>query len=150
MSGEPPAGATDYRASLSVSIAAALTRLTFDADSSPVRRLQTNIRKVAWDQYWIYREIGRGAHIQFGEREFTTLPGDIMIADADTPFHTLATHSYHHDLWMIPRGVLDRHLPPLPRPLVIHFPASAGLASLLVAYLDALSHLDDLPDGMSA
>ena len=101
MSVDPPAGATSYRASLSVSIFAALSKLTFNADSSPIRRLQATIRKVAWDQYWIYRENGRGAQFQFGDRAFNTLPGDIMVADADTPFHALATHSYHHDLWII-------------------------------------------------
>ncbi|WP_161607309.1 helix-turn-helix domain-containing protein [Methyloferula stellata] len=150
MSVDPPAGATSYRASLSVSIFAALSKLTFNADSSPIRRLQATIRKVAWDQYWIYRENGRGVQFQFGDRAFNTLPGDIMVADADTPFHALATHSYHHDLWMIPRPVLDRHLPPLPRPLAIHLPASAELSVLLVAYLDALSQMDDLSDEMSA
>jgi AraC-like DNA-binding protein len=144
--GDPPQDVADYRASLAISTSTALTRLTFDVDNSPVRRLRANIRKVEWGQYWIYREVGAGAYLRFGDREFSTQPGDIMVADADTPFHTLARHRYLHDLWMIPRSVLDRHLPPLPRPLAIHLPASIGLSTLLVAYLDALSKHIEMSD----
>ena len=150
LASDPPQGVTDFRASVTASISAALTRLKFDFDSSPVRRLRDDIRKFEWGQYWIYREIGSGSHVQFGDREVNTLPGDLMVADADTPFRALAKHRYLHDAWMIPRAIMDRHLPPLPRPLAIHLPGSLSVSHLIVAYLDALSMKDDFSEAVSA
>jgi AraC-like DNA-binding protein len=117
-----------------------ITHMTFNVQDSVVQRLGPQIRQVEWNQYLVYREFSPGAWFDYSGREFTTAPGDLVISDADTPFRTRATGAqYNHHAWLLPRHVLEPHLPRLPRPMVIHIPASSGVAALVVAYLDALS-----------
>jgi AraC-like DNA-binding protein len=42
-------------------------------------------------------------------------------------------------VWTAPRHVLNRHLPDLPRPLMVRIPVVETLAALAVAYLEALA-----------
>jgi AraC-like DNA-binding protein len=150
--GEPPEDKSKrFNASLSILQSPSLMLLDFDIDNSPVYRLRQQIRRVEWGQYWVYRERGAGAALQFGDREIITLPGDLVIADADGPFRTLAKRKYMHQLWMIPHATVERHLPPLPKPIVIHLPSSDGVTQLILAYFDALADkLESLSPALSA
>ena len=150
--GDPPEDKSrSFKATLSVSQSPSLMLLGFDLDNSLVYRQRQQIRRVEWGQYWIYRERGPGASIQLGDREFITAPGDLVIADADAPFRTLAKRRYLHHIWMISRATVDRHLPPLPRPLGIHLPGSDGVTQLILAYFDMLADkLETLTPALSA
>ena len=129
-----------FSARMEVIASASLTHIDFSAHNSRVQRMRPQIRDVTWGRYWLYREMGAGAWFEFGgTREFKTRPGDIILADADASFRTCADHHYKHHIWMLPYGALDPHLPPLPRPLVVHIPATSGITALVTAYIDTLA-----------
>jgi AraC-like DNA-binding protein len=147
----PEDAGKSFNATLSISQSASLMLLDFDMDKSPVYRLRQQIRRMEWGQYWIYRERSAGVRIQLGDREISTSPGDLVIADADAPFRTLAQRRYQHHIWMISRATVDRHLPPLPRPIGIHLPGSDNVTQLILAYFDALADkLESLSPALSA
>jgi len=118
---------------------ASLTHLAFEADNVVATRHAPQIRRLEWGQYFVYREFGTGGYFEIGARRFVTAPGDLLIYDADGAFRAQAKQAYRHHLWVLPKAVIDPHLPPLPRPLALHIPAKAGIADLAVAYIDTLS-----------
>lgn len=129
----------DFRAAIGRRAAPALTHMTFEAPDALVQRQAGQIRSFEWNQYLIYREFSAGAWFDYDGWEFTTAPGDLVISDADTPFRTRALETYRHHCWLLPRHVLEPHLPRLNRPLVAHIPAASGVVAPVSAYLDALS-----------
>jgi AraC-like DNA-binding protein len=138
-----------YSARLSIVSSQPLSFLSFEADNCPVYRQAAQIRRMEWFTYWIYREIGPGAWIKLGEREFHSAPGDILIADADAPLQTEAFRHYRHHVWMLPHATLNPHLPNLPRPLALHIPVSHPVNALLKAYLDAVStQMESMSDAL--
>jgi AraC family transcriptional regulator, positive regulator of tynA and feaB len=87
----------------------------------------------------IYRECSAGAWFRRGGQEFTTAPGDLVIADLDLPFETQAlAANYAHEVWLIPRPVLAPYLPASGRPMVQKLAAANPVANLLSTYLDVL------------
>lgn len=132
-----------FRAEMTLSASSALSHIAFDAANSHVHRSKAEIRRFEWGQYWIYREVGPGARFDFGGREVVTGRGDIMVLDSDAPFQTYANQAYRHDIWMISRTTLDPHLPPLPRPLAVHLPASLDVCVFVAGYLDSVAGLKD-------
>jgi AraC-like DNA-binding protein len=134
---QPESGTFEGR--LGVLSFSSLTYLDFKARNVIASRQALQIRRLEWGQYFIYREMGTGGYFEIGGRRFVTRPGDLLIYDGDGPFRAEAKLAYRHEIWVLPKATLDPHLPPLPRPLAIHVPASAGIADLAVAYIDALS-----------
>lgn len=116
-----------------------LTFLSFTARNNLAERLRPQIRQLEWGQYFIYREMGDGGFFELGGREVVTARGDLILYDADTTMRARSKSNYRHHLWMIPKAILDPHLPPLPRPLVVHFPMGDGMVALVLAVVDALA-----------
>ncbi len=134
-----------YRAALRVMSSEPLSALIYEAQNCLVYREAPQIRRVEWGQYWLYREVGPGAWMDIAGREIRTSPGDLVIAEADSPFRTLALQDYRHQVWLIPRATLDPHLPILQRPLAVHIPASEAINTFILAYLDSLErHFESL------
>ncbi len=135
--GEPlPDMRGPFWAELGASLSPYLSALTFSANNSAVSRVTADVHRSGWAHFWIYREMGPGAWFDFGGSEFRTQPGDLIITDIDTPFRTLATRFYRHNIWMMPQNLVEPHLPVMKRPFAIHLFASDATASLLVAYLN--------------
>jgi AraC-like DNA-binding protein len=128
-----------YRARIDVLARAPLTHMTFKAENNGGIRQRRQIAQVEWGHYCVYRELGDGILFELAGRDFATSRGDIVVYDGDAVMRSRAKHSFDHAIWMLPRATLDPHLPRLPRPLVVHIPASLGLTGLAVAYLDALA-----------
>ncbi|BCW87586.1 hypothetical protein sos41_07160 [Alphaproteobacteria bacterium SO-S41] len=128
-----------YRAAINVRSLPPLTYLRFAAEGDALVRSATQSRQVAWNCYCLYRELGEGVVFDFSGRPVLTARGDLVIYDGDAPMRAKARSTYDHVLWMLPRKTFDAHLPPMPRPLVVHLPADAGIMSLATAYLDALA-----------
>jgi AraC-like DNA-binding protein len=132
-------GDAPFRAQLAARVSGPLLHLDFDADGFGATRQHREIAHRHWDSYWVYRESGPGAWFRIGGEELTTTAGDLVIADADAPFETRADR-YAHQLWLIPKAVLEPHLPVLGRPLVKHLSRQDGVSALAESYLAALTH----------
>ena len=134
---DPPAETIGpFRGELQAAITHSLSILKYDADNCPVYRSASQIRRVEWSQYWIYREFGPGAWISVGGREFMTGPGDLVVANADEPFQTRAVETYLHQVWMLPHAILNPHLSQMARPFLVHIPAAHPLNRFILSYLD--------------
>ncbi|MBU1376376.1 MAG: helix-turn-helix domain-containing protein [Alphaproteobacteria bacterium] len=136
-----------YNARIDVLASSPLTYMTFRAENNGGVRLRRQISQVEWGHYCVYRELGNGILFDLAGREFTTSRGDLVVYDGDATMRSRAKASFNHAIWMLPRATLDPHLPLLPRPLVVHIPATLGLTGLAIAYLDALAApIGDLSD----
>jgi AraC-like DNA-binding protein len=127
-----------FRAELSTRTSGPLLNLQFDADGFGARRQGREIAHRHWDSYWIYRESGPGAWFNIAGQELTSTSGDLVIADADAPFETRA-ECYNHELWLLPKALLEQHLPALGRPLVTRLSGLDGVNALAASYLGALT-----------
>ncbi|BCW87587.1 Transcriptional activator NphR [Alphaproteobacteria bacterium SO-S41] len=116
-----------------------LTHLDFRAQNNLAQRLRPQIRHLEWGQYFIYREMSDGARFVLNGREFVTQYGDLLIYDADASFQARSENSWRHHMWAVPKGMVDPHLPYLPRPLIMRIPSAGNAAPLAVAYIDALA-----------
>jgi AraC-like DNA-binding protein len=119
----------------------AISLVRFASRGHVAERLRPQIRRIEWGSYVVYREHAPGAWFEIGGRECRVLRGDLLIADPDMGMRTGDTAGYHHDIWMLPKALLDPHLPAMPRPMMIHLPASSGLTGLIAGYIDALSRM---------
>ncbi len=127
-----------FRAEFSTRTRGPLLNLEFDADGFGARRQRSEIAHRHWDSYWIYRELGPGAWFNIAGQELTSTTGDLVIADADAPFETRAEH-YAPELWLLPKALLEPHLPALGRPLVTRLSRLDGVNALAESYLGALT-----------
>lgn len=116
-----------------------LSLLDFVASNNLAERLRPQIRRLEWGQYFIYREMSDGGLFELSGTEIETSRGDLILYDADGTMRARSKSAYRHHLWSIPKSILDPHLPNLPRPLVVHFPASGGVVGLVLAFIDALA-----------
>jgi AraC-like DNA-binding protein len=116
-----------------------LLHMSMDTDGHRVERQTRDIARRQWDGYWIYREARAGAWFRHAGREFVTRAGDLVVGDADVPFETQPSDRYTHELWMVPRAVLEPHLPALARTSAMRLSGRAGIDALAASYLDSLT-----------
>ena len=133
-----PGSESPFEARFSARTAGPLLNLSFDADGFIASRRNREIAHRQWDAYWIYREFGPGAWFRVGGHELTTTTGDLVIAHADATFETRA-NSYSHELCLMPKALLEPHLPALGRPLVTRLSGRDGVNALADGYLEALA-----------
>jgi AraC-like DNA-binding protein len=88
--------------------------------------------------YRIYREASAGAWFRLANLEGVTQTGDLVVYDADLPFETQPREGYRHELMMVPKLLLDPHVPALGRPLAVMLSGHSGVQALAASYLDAL------------
>jgi AraC-like DNA-binding protein len=124
---------------IGIRVTPTLAHLAFAVDNNVVSRLRPQIRRLEWGQYHLYREHSDGAWFDIDGHEFVTAHGDLVLYDSDLPMRTRGKAAYRHHLWMIPRAMLDPHLPARVGRLAIHIPASSEVAPLVLAYVDALA-----------
>jgi AraC-like DNA-binding protein len=115
-----------------------LLNLNFAADGFGARRQNREIAHRHWNSYWIYRESSPGAWFNIDGQELATTAGDLVVADADARFETRANR-YAHELWLVPKALLEPHLPALGRPLVAKLSGRDGVNALAEGYLGALT-----------
>jgi AraC-like DNA-binding protein len=135
-----------FRAEFTYRTSGPLLNLNFAADGFSAARQHREIAHRHWDSYWIYRESGPGAWFKIAGQELLTTTGDLVIADADVPFETRADR-YAHELWLVPKALLEPHLPALGRPLVAKLSGCSGVNALAESYLSALTqNWDDISE----
>jgi AraC-like DNA-binding protein len=109
------------------------------ADSHRVVRRSRDIARKQWDSYFIYREAGAGAWFSQAGREFVSRTGDLVIYDADVAFESLPAERFQLELWIMPKTILDRHLPAMGQPLAVVLSGRSGVDALAAGYLETMT-----------
>jgi AraC-like DNA-binding protein len=125
------------------------------ADGCMVFRRSGDIARRNWgDHFTLYRERGAGAWFGWDRGEIVTRPGDLVIRETTLPFAAKARTTYDYDMLLLPRKLLDPHLPVSRRPRNLVVPAFGGVARIAKAYMDAfagqIEALDDPEVGLVA
>ena len=146
----PPKHGEPFSAKVSAVRRGALLYLEYSGDGRPVARRDRGIAHVALGGYWLYRDNAAAtaaSHFTPGGREYTTREHDLLVGDADVPYEIVPRRRYDSQAWLVPRHLLDPHLPKLSGPLSMALPIRAGLGALAVSYLDSIgASLDSLDD----
>ncbi len=137
-----------FNGRLSTFSAGSVGRIRCRADGHPAFRGPREIGRRSWHEHFLlYREFSAGAWFGWNGDEFATRPGELWIADPTTPFAAKVRESYDYDVWMLPRTLLDPHLPASGLPRYRLLTGSPGLIGMIKAYLDAFAgQLDTLQD----
>jgi AraC-like DNA-binding protein len=99
------------------------------------------------DGYRIYREASVGAWFRLPNMEGVTRTGDLVVYDSDLPLQTLPRDGYRHEMLIVPKLLLDPHLPASGRPLAMMLSGRNGVEALAASYLDALiRNWDSIPE----
>lgn len=142
-----PDASEPFRANLTGRSSGSLLHLTVAAAAHRVARRPRDIARPAWGGYWIYREAAAGAWFRHAGREFITRTGDLVVYDADVPFETRPSHGFKLETLLVPKAVLQPHLPASGGPLAITLSGRSGVEALATGYLDALTrNWDSIPE----
>jgi AraC-like DNA-binding protein len=143
---------TPFDGRIAASMSPSVTRVRYRADGMPVLRRPGDIVRLSWEgQFWLHRELSAGTGFKVDGREFVTRPGDLVIGDTTAPFAVEALARYDHEVWLLPRNLLDPHLPVSLRPRSLTLTGSSGVAGMVKAYLDSFAaQIDTLGDGEAA
>jgi AraC-like DNA-binding protein len=120
-----------------------LLNCRFDADGFRAVRQSRELAHRRWDGYRIYREASAGVWFRIGNQELTSSPGDIVIADADAMFEAVPISRYSDESWLLPKSMLDPHLPALAKPLSVRLSGRDGVEALAASYLSSLTRCWD-------
>ena len=135
-----------FRARFSARSSGPLLNCSFDSDGFYAIRQSREIAHRQWDGYRVYRESSAGVRFRIGGQELITARGDLIIADADALFEAWPTDRYSDECWLLPKSMLEPHLPSLGRPLLMHLSGRAGVEALAACYLETLSwNWDSIP-----
>ena len=141
--------ARPFRAEVTCWDGPAFRRLRYQSDAHQALRRPQDIARKSWDAYWINREISGNMRYDLSGREFVTRSGDLTVTDSDLPLRaqTRDGSTVDFDVWVIPRAMLEPHLPARGGPISLTLPGKSGLKTLATSYLDSLGQrLDALSD----
>jgi AraC-like DNA-binding protein len=131
---------TPFSGRLEASIGQSFVKFRFRSDGVRVSRRPGDIARRAWDSHLLlFREAGAGAWFDYANREFVTRPGDLAVIDVTIPFATEARESYNLDMLLIPRKILEPHLPVSLRPRSLTLAGSNGINGMVKTYFDAFA-----------
>ena len=128
-----------FHARFSARASGPLMNCNFDADGFYATHQNSELAHRMWDCYWIYRELGQGAWFNTDGQEWVSGPDDLVIGDTDVPFLSRPSGRYAHQLWVVPKSMIDPHLPALGRPLLTRLSGRGGIEALATSYLDTLA-----------
>jgi AraC-like DNA-binding protein len=128
-----------YQGRFSARSSGPLLNCSFDSDGFRATRQSREIAYRQWDGYRVYRESSAGVQFTIAGQDVMSSPGDLLIADADAPFEAVPADRYTDESWLLPKALLEPHLPALGRPLVTRLSGHSGVNALAECYLDALT-----------
>ena len=148
ISAQPMPDATgSFRARFAARSRGPLLNCSFNSDGFHATRQSREINHRQWDSYRVYREASAGVAFRIGGQEMLTTAGDILVADADALFEARPVDRYADESWLLPKAVLDPHLPACGLRGVTRLSGRSGAEALAAGYLDALTrHWDDIPE----
>ena len=128
-----------YQGRFSARSSGPLLNCSFDSDGFRAIRQGREIAHRQWDGYRVYRESSAGVAFRIAGQEFVSALGDLIIADADAPFEAQPVNRYSDESWLLPKTLLDPHLPALGRPLLRRLSGRSGVEALAASYLETLT-----------
>ena len=138
-----------FRASVRTQRRGGLFRFVAQSDAARSSRGRDEISRHPMDCYCVYRELAGGAHYDFAGRELTTRRGSILIVDLDQPFVTqpVSGAGFRHGVLLLPKPMLDPHLPAQTGAFSRPLPEGPGLGGLAASALESLwREWDDIPE----
>jgi AraC-like DNA-binding protein len=124
-----------------------LLNCAFDSDGFHATRQSREIAHRQWDSYRIYREAGAGVWFSIAGQEMLSATGDLLVADADALFEARPVDRYADESWLIPKALLDPHLPATGRPGLTRLSGRSGVEALAAGYLLSLTrHWDSIAE----
>src|SRR5580658_11174052 len=112
ISAQPMPDATgSFRARFSARSRGPLLNCSFNSDGFHATRQSREINHRQWDSYRVYREASAGVAFRIAGQEFITATGDMLVADADAMFEARPVERYADESWLLPKMLLDPHLP---------------------------------------
>jgi AraC-like DNA-binding protein len=129
--------------------AGSVGRARLRADRHSSFRGPREIARRSWhDHFLFYREFSAGAWFGWDRGELVTRPGELAIGDPIVPLAARPRTDFDYEVWVLPRKLLDPHLPASRRPRSFMLIDCAGLDGMIKAYLDAFAgQFESLGDG---
>jgi AraC-like DNA-binding protein len=103
-------------------------------------RERRDIAQRSWhDHFFLYREFSAGSFFAWDRTELVTQPGEVVIGDPTVALTAKPRDKFDYELWVLPRNLLDPHLPSSRRPRSLVLNGSDGMDRMVKAYLDAFA-----------
>jgi AraC-like DNA-binding protein len=134
-----PDAERQFRAHFSARTSGPLLHGSFDVAPYRAMRKSAEIAHRHWDSYWIYRESGSGALHSSGGQELVSRSGDLLVGETDIPIEAWSTDHYDHEVWLLPKALVDPHLPASGRPIFARLSGHNGVGALAAGYLEVLT-----------
>lgn len=133
---QTPAG---YSARLDVRHKGPLAFFRCQADGTHVIRGAAQIARRTWNGYMIQRERGGGLRCANPVKDFQSRLGALIIGASEIPWEAWAEARYEHDTLIVPKALMDPHLPARERPVVAMLARPMGFEALAAEYFDSLA-----------
>ena len=127
-----------FRAKMIYRTKGPLRHVRGEADPHLVMRQSREIARQTRRGYSIYHEIGEGCWFRYGGEEFVTNAGDLVITDADSPWQSRSRGHYQLETLLVPKLLLDPHLPRLRRPVAVRLSGRDGPDALAADCFNSL------------
>ena len=138
-----------FAAQLVGAVGGAVARIRARAEGHHVIRQPRDIaRRGGEAQITVFRASTKVAWRRPNGQEWVTQPGDLAVGDTTLPFSCWVEGDYDSETWVLPRKLLDPHLPiALRGPPYPILSGASGVAGIIKAYLDAFAaQIDALDD----
>jgi len=136
-----------FRARFSARSSGPLLNCSFDSDGFHATRQSHEIAYRQWHGYRVYREYSAGVRFSIAGQEVISATGDLLIADADALFKAVPADRYSDESWLVPKTLLEPHLPTQAPLSVMRLSGRSGVEALAGSYLDALTqNWDSIPE----
>jgi AraC-like DNA-binding protein len=124
-------------------ISPSVVRMRMQAEGFTAPRRSTEIARVGWqDSICLFHHVGDGIRFDRRGRERLRLGnghGQILVLDPSLPVD-VETSAGLNDMWLLPRALIEPHLPAGAAPIWLSLPAGGNRVSgLILTYLAALS-----------
>lgn len=116
-----------------------LTHLRVEADAHRVMRRSREIARRLRRGYSVYLENGEGTWFRYGGLEYLAEPGDLFVTNADEPWESGTLGRHRLETLLLPKSMLDPHLPALGGPFVARLSRENGPAALAADFFQSLT-----------
>jgi len=142
-----PGAEGPFRARFSARSRGPLLNCAFDSDGFHATRQRREIAYRQWHVYRVYREASAGVSFRIAGQEVVSATGDLLVADADALFEARPVDRYADESWLLPKALLEPHLPIVARPLTMKLSGRTGVDALAASYLETLTqNWDSIPE----